>query len=111
MLGLDRHSLEPLADALGRDARADHVATEQDQQEFLATIATGEVTGAQLAGQCLGDRLQHQITSGVSVGVVHLLEVIDVHHQQRQPGSVSLKLSESAQFASSGAPTQAPFWA
>ena len=50
-------------------------------QEFLAADARHQVEIAHMARQAVGEFLQHHVTGGMAIGVVDLLEVIDIEHQ------------------------------
>jgi hypothetical protein len=63
-------------DALARNRR-------QEGEEFLAAPAHDHVGLAQRDAQVLGDHLQHGVAGGVAVGVVDVLEVVDVEQEQR----------------------------
>ena len=59
----------------------------QEGEEFLAAPTHDHVGLAQDLGQAGRDRGQHRVAGGVAVGVVDVLEVVDVEQEQR-PNSV-----------------------
>ena len=54
-----------------------------EQGELVAAEAGQGVAAAQDLGQASGDRAQQLVADGVSVGVVHELEVVDVQEEHR----------------------------
>src|SRR5512143_3758662 len=76
--GLDRRLGHLLADALGGPHGASLVGLGHDERELLAAVARDDVGRARLALEDARDLLQDAVPHGVSVGVVHGLEVIDV---------------------------------
>ena len=56
----------------------------RDHRELLAAVAREDVLGADRLRHHAGDGGQHGVTGQVTVGVVDLLEVVDVDEQQRQ---------------------------
>ena len=54
------------------------VGPRQQDQELLAAEPVGQVEGAQLLAQLVGDLLQHDVADGVAARVVDLLEVVEV---------------------------------
>ncbi len=76
--------LDPAADALGHDGRAFQRLVGQDHRKFLAAVARHQIVCAHFAGHGAGDALQTLVAAQVAVGIVVLLEVVDVDHQQRQ---------------------------
>ena len=73
-----------LADLLGQLARALQVGLRQDHGELLAAVARGQIAALDRLGQHLRHQTQHLIADLMAVGVVELLEMIDVGEQQRQ---------------------------
>ena len=56
----------------------------QGDHELLAAVARRLVDPARLELEDAADRAQHLVALQVAVGVVDLLEVVDVEHDQRQ---------------------------
>ena len=73
--------IEALSDALQRNQRVRQFRTRQ-QQELFVTEAAHRLSGTQMALDVLAEVAQHRITSGVTVGIVDLLEVVQI--QQRK---------------------------
>jgi len=61
----------------------------EDHQELLTAVATPDVARAQTASQAPSDRAQHLVAGHVTVAVVDLLEVIEIRHQDGEPGPVA----------------------
>ena len=72
------------AQPLAQDARPLEVDLATDHRELLAAVARQDVLGADRLRHHAGDGGQHRVTGQVTVGVVDLLEVVDVDEQQRQ---------------------------
>jgi hypothetical protein len=62
----------------------------QHYGKFLAAVAGGRVVGARVAFQDGADRPQGDIALGVAVGVVVILEMVDIDEQQRNRKSHAL---------------------
>ena len=56
----------------------------QQHGELVAARAAGDVVRAQVVGQEDADPLEQAVAHLVPVGVVDLLEVVDVDHQHRK---------------------------
>ena len=74
---------ELLADALCERDRARQVARGQDHRELLAADAADDVRGPDRCAKDVGDLVQQLIADAVAVDVVHLLEVVEVEHHER----------------------------
>ena len=62
----------------------------QQRRELVAAVAADDVdVGAQRVGQDAGDGHQGRVAGLVAVGVVELLEVVDIEHEQRERGVVA----------------------
>src|ERR1700710_1871032 len=62
----------------------------KDYHELLAAKPCHDIGGTSHAGfDCLSDPLQNLITSQMTVGIIKVLEVVDIDHQDRASGSVS----------------------
>ena len=57
---------------------------EQDQRELLAAVAAGDVFPARVALEERAHRAQQRVAGGVAEGVVELLEVVDVDHDDAE---------------------------
>ena len=55
----------------------------QDDGELLAAVAGEDVLGADPGLDGVGQDLQHRIARQVAVGVVDVLEFVEVEHDQR----------------------------
>ena len=64
--------------------RAGEVGLGEDQRELLAAVAAGEVDLADAAEQDLADRAQDRVAGLVAMGVVDLLEVVEVEEDERE---------------------------
>jgi hypothetical protein len=62
----------------------------QDDREFLTPVARRCVMTFRTIGQALGHQLDDLITQQMPMGVVELLEMIYVEHQEREFGSAVL---------------------
>ena len=80
----DAHVLHVAADSLCDNLRVLGRCAWQKHGEFLAAVAHGHVGGAQAARERLRDRNKHLVAGEVPVGVVHVLEVVDVEHECRE---------------------------
>ena len=69
-------------DLLGERARAGERGLLQQNREFIAPGACGDVAPLDVRLQCLADRAQDLVPEQVAVLVVDLLEVIDVRQHQ-----------------------------
>ena len=74
---------------LGDDERALHVHGGQDHGELLSAVARGEVHLSDGLAEDLGDLANDTVTLQVAVGVVELLEVVDVEHDEAEGGLVA----------------------
>ncbi len=80
-LGLEQSELD--ADALGERGGAPHVAGREDHCELLAADAADDVCRADGRAQDVGYALQEVVADAVAVDVVHLLEVVEIEHHDR----------------------------
>ena len=64
--------------------RARKVGLGEDQRELLAAVSTGEVDLAHAAEQELPDGAQDRVAGLVAMGVVDLLEVVEVEEDERE---------------------------
>lgn len=60
------------------------VGTGQDEREFLATVAAGDVFAAGVARDELSECCQQGIAAFMAVVIVETLEVIDIEHDDRE---------------------------
>ena len=74
----DGHLLDLLAETFGDDGRPFQIRLGEKCQEFFATVAREYVVLAKQATDRLCDRFQDNVTAGVAVGVVDVLEVVNV---------------------------------
>src|ERR687897_372006 len=82
LLGAFRHPVtHPVEESLGFGERG----SGQHHQELVATVARDHVytPGARL--EYVGDQLQGFVPRAVAVGIVHELEVINVHEEHHEP--------------------------
>ncbi len=79
-LGLEVFLLDHLAHLLGHRDGAVLVGIGQQQDELLAAEARDRIDLAQVAPQDLSDAFQDLVAFDVEVGIVVLLEVIDIEH-------------------------------
>ena len=87
---LDRRGLDRLAQPLGDGAGKGHVGVGHHHHEFLAAIAAGQVDAAHIGGDAGGEFLQHLVADVMAIGVVDLLEEIDVHDDEGERAAVLL---------------------
>ncbi|OPZ07784.1 MAG: hypothetical protein BWZ07_03258 [Alphaproteobacteria bacterium ADurb.BinA280] len=59
------------------------MAVGQNGRKLLTSVACDGIHRAYALGQCAPHRLQDQVTGMVTVGVVHVLEMVDIEHQQQ----------------------------
>ncbi len=71
----------------------------QDGDEFLATIASREITALDVGFERHGDEAQHLVAGLVAPGVVEALEVIDVDQHQAQRLAAVARLAQQARDA------------
>jgi hypothetical protein len=64
--------------SLGHLDRTLEIGARQHDQELLATPPTRDVAGPQFGAQAVGECAQHQVAGRMTVGVVDVLEVVDV---------------------------------
>ena len=59
----------------------------QQNQEFVAAHARGKIGHANGRAEPRGEFLQNQVSYGMPVGVIHLLEIVQIegHYRQRVP--------------------------
>jgi hypothetical protein len=77
--------LEVVQHLAGRQLRAIDVGGRQQHRELVAAQTRNRVGGAQRAPQPRRHLLQHLIAGMMAVGVVDLLEAVQIDHEQRQP--------------------------
>ncbi|MDB4946968.1 MAG: hypothetical protein JWP97_6502 [Labilithrix sp.] len=82
----------PLADANQR--RPVHAG--EDREELLAPVAADRVGDAQRSAEPFGHHAEDLVACGVAIGVVDLLEVVDVEDGQTEPPGVASLLGELA---------------
>src|SRR5437588_11857976 len=103
VLAADRHpvALDRAAQRLELRQRLAEVAGGKDHAELLAAVAVGDAAAAHLR-QARADELEHLVADIVTVGVVELLEVVDVDHGD------GVALAEAAQALLERAPAGQP---
>ena len=82
-VALDADVGDAAADALGDGLRGGRIRAVQDHDELLAPIAADDIRLAQLRLDRRDDAREARIAGGVAVGVVDLLEVVEVEEQHR----------------------------
>ena len=89
-LSFDRAALPPARPACAAGASSgsgSESGVGQEGGEFVAAVAADDVdVGAQCVAQHLRDGDQRGIAGLVAVGVVELLEVVDVEHEESDSG-------------------------
>src|SRR6266550_6125283 len=70
--------------ALSRDQALRVIRIEQKSRELLAAKAGADVAGPQCLLDYRADLFQGFAAHQVAVGVIHFLEIIDVHHQDTE---------------------------
>src|SRR3569623_543309 len=78
-----RQPLDRTTHAFGGDQRARGIGLRQQQTHFFAADARGDVGTAQRAFQHAAHSLQHGGAEQMTVGIVDMLEEVEVHYQQR----------------------------
>ena len=68
----------------------------QQHAEFVASEPANHVGGTHMLGESPGNCLQHLVARGVTECVVDRLETIDVEHDQRGGGMVTLDIADRA---------------
>src|SRR5215475_12268773 len=79
----DGHGRDMGAKALRYVERVNLARLRQQDRELFAAEPPGQVVGAQLIAQRVGDSSQRLVSRQVTVGVVDHLEVIDVDQRER----------------------------
>jgi hypothetical protein len=79
------------ADLLGDDGGVFGAGVGEQDEEFLAAVAPGEVAVAHARGERAGDGGQDVVAGAVSVGVVDSLEVIEVEQDGGERAAASLR--------------------
>src|SRR3954468_11687739 len=80
----NRPMTDGVADALGGVARSLPAGLRQDDDELLAAVATDHVDLADLVADAVGDLDHDRVAHLVAVGIVDLLEQVEVEHQDGQ---------------------------
>ena len=93
------HGLEH---ALGARAATAPVGVDEDERELLAAVARDKIHAPRQPFELGGERPEDPVAEGVAVGVVDLLEVIDVQQQQRERRRVALAALEFGLAAAPG---------
>jgi len=73
-----------LAQPLDGADRARQRGLGEDEHELLAADARGKVDRPQVGADEPPDLQQHGVPGGMPVGVVHPLEMVDIHHRDAQ---------------------------
>ena len=73
-----------MAHAFGDGQRILFVCAGQNHHKLLSAIAQENIALANALANLVCDVAQHAIAHDVAVGVVHLLEMVDIEHQQRE---------------------------
>ena len=76
------------AQALGNYSHSWHIGVRQQQDELLSTIARSDVGWPHAPGQHLGDPGKNLVPDLVAIGVVHILEKVDVEQNETQGSSI-----------------------
>lgn len=76
----DGLAADRLVQPFGLSYRAVSIATWHDNQEFFASIAANIIVRAHRAKQPAGHFPQHGVAGQMSIGIVDLLEMIEVCH-------------------------------
>ena len=76
--------LHGLAQLLGQLRRTVQVGAGQQHHEFFTAVAAQHIGRTQALAQHADDVAQHVVAGQMAVVVIDALEVVDVHHQQRQ---------------------------
>ncbi len=72
------------AHALRLGRGGSEVRPRQNGRELLAAEPAENTAGVQFVGQRAGEQLQHAVAETMAVGVVDLLEVVEIEHQHRE---------------------------
>ena len=95
---IERDFVQPRRKAGRESDRLRLVAVGQDHGEFFAADPADDVGCPDGGAQMVGELGQHVVSDSVSEDVVHLLEVVDVHHHEhdvlvlaRCPGQLAAK--------------------
>ena len=84
----------PLAQLIHQDKRIRRLHIPQNQAELLATEAADEVRASQALGQASADVFENIVSGLVAQGVVHKLEVVNVHDHESKTGSAAITLGD-----------------
>ena len=90
----DRLSADRARDLLRHDLGALAGRSREQDQELLAAPATGVVVDAEGAPKSLADTSQDLVSDVVSVGVVDLLEVVEVEEDDRELVALLLRRAQ-----------------
>src|SRR5690606_16354502 len=77
------------AQALGKNHLTLAVSIRQQNHEFFATVAPSYIGIPDILPNQLGGMLNHPVADLMAIGVVYLLEVIDIAHHQGGVASVA----------------------
>src|SRR5579872_3357014 len=78
-------SFERRGNPLRYGRRLDEITLFEDDGELITTEASDDIFGPNDLVQTRSDLLEHGIPGGVTKGVVDLLEVVQVDHEQGKP--------------------------
>ena len=78
MLVVAKYLTQPLHDFLGLMQRA----VGQDDAKFITAIPTSQVLNAQVVLELLAELAQYTITDDMPVGIIDLLEMVDINQGQ-----------------------------
>ena len=84
------------ADLLGDRGGVFGAGVGQQHEELLAAVASGEVALAHAGDECGSDGGEHVVAGAVTVGVVDLLEVIEVEQDRRERAAAARRLGDHA---------------
>jgi hypothetical protein len=67
-------------------------STRQQDCKFVSTISSSDVTGSQVIADQLSHFLQDKISGEMTIGIINVFEVIEVHHSHAQGPTISISL-------------------
>ena len=74
--------LNRLADTFRRFDHAFGIGFDKAHHKFFATVTGDNIDiPADFAANGIGNALNHHVTNRMTVGIVHTLKVVDIHHQ------------------------------
>ena len=84
VVSVERFAFDAIFHSAAKFERGGSVGLRQDSNKFVAAVAPDDIARATGFAQAARHGFQNAIASWMAVGVVEKLEVVQVHHHQRQ---------------------------